>query len=218
MRQERAPVDVAFSERVRCEMLATGGKIIPLRADDGAQAPALTVRMVAGEEEAFSAFHELYCDRLYRYVLVLCKGDESLARDLLQVTMLKVVRAIRIFESEAALWNWLAAIARNSFLDYVRKVKRAPELRAVWRDDVVELPSPQMSEIEVALASALERALAELPSEERTLVESFYFQSASYRSLAAERETSEKAIESRLARARQKLKNAITKYLRYENP
>jgi RNA polymerase sigma factor (sigma-70 family) len=199
------------------EMRSAGAKIIPLKVADDEPVSTLTARMAAAEEEAFNEFHELYCDRLYRYLLVLCKGDEAHARDLLQVTMLKVVRAIRVFESEDRFWNWLAAIARNSFLDHVRKSRRAPELRSISRDDVADLALPQISDVDAALVNALEHGLGDLPADERALLESFYFQSATYRSLAVEQEASEKAIESRLARARQKLKHAITKYLTHEN-
>jgi RNA polymerase sigma-70 factor (ECF subfamily) len=193
-----------------------GSKVIAVAALGDARVQSMTARMEAAEEEAFSVFHGQYCDRLFRYLLVFCRGDEPLARDLLQATMLKVVRAIRVFDGEQAFWNWLAAIARNSFLDHLRKATRATEILSLWNDGT-DVAVPQPSEIDAALVSGLERGLAELPVEERALVESFYFESASYRSLAAEQETSEKAIESRLARARQKLKQAITKYLRYEN-
>lgn len=216
MKAERVDVAVSAPVGTIVDMAPTDAKIIPLSMDDH-QPRGLTARMTRGEEEAFSAFHEFYCDRLFRYLLVLCKGEEALARDLLQVTMLKVVRAIRIFEIEEQFWNWLSTIARHSFVDHVRKLKRGPEFDFISRDEVTNVAAPQSPDADAALLSAMEHGLAELPAEERALVESFYFQSATYRSLAAEREISEKAIESRLARARQKLRNAITRYLRYEN-
>jgi RNA polymerase sigma-70 factor, ECF subfamily len=198
-------------------MASPGAKIIPLSTGDQRPVRVLTSRMMAGEQEAFSVFHELYCDRLFRYLLVLCKGEEALARDLLQITMLKVVRAIRVFEGEEQFWNWLATVARHSFLDHIRKRRRGPEFDFISRDEATNVAAPQSPDADASLLSALEHGLAELPAEERALVESFYFQSATYRSLAAEQEISEKAIESRLARTRQKLRNAITRYLRYEN-
>lgn len=174
----------------------------------------LTTRMAAGEEEAFKVFHDAYCDRLFRYLIVLCRGDEELSRDLLQVTMLKVVRSIRHFSDEAAFWNWLAVIARNNFLDYLRKARRRPQF-----ESILETSNAATSENEedTLLATTLAKALGQLPNEERTLIESFYFENGSYVSLAAQHDTSPKAVESRLARVRQKLRQAILKYLRYED-
>ena len=217
MKPERVNVAVSAPVGTIVDMAPAGAKIIPLSTDDHQSVRGLTARMTTGEEEAFSAFHELYCDRLFRYLLVLCKGEEALARDLLQVTMLKVVRAIRVFETEEQFWNWLATIARHSFVDHIRRLKRGPEFNFISRDEATNVAAPQSSDADTVLLSALERGLAELPADERALVESFYFQSATYRSLAVEQEISEKAIESRLARTRQKLRNAITRYLRYEN-
>jgi len=152
---------------------------------------ALTARMKAGEEDAFAMFHELYCDRLFRFLIVLCRGDEELSRDLLQITMLKVVRSVRRFTSEAEFWNWLTADFSSP---------------------------PGNGDEDAVLEQALEQALAQLADEERTLIDSFYFQSGTYRSVAQQQDTSAKAIESRLARVRQKLRHSILKLLSYENP
>jgi len=187
--------------------------IVPLR-EASAMVDVLTTRMAAGEEEAFSQFHDGYCDRLFRYLIVLCRGDEELARDLLQVTLLKVVRSIRHFSDEAPFWNWLAAIARNSFLDFARKMRRRPQFEPILETSYA---ASSANEEDPQLVAALEKALGELPNEERTLIESFYFESGSYSSLAVQQNISPKAVESRLGRVRQKLRQAILKYLRYEN-
>src|SRR5688572_20287637 len=106
---------------------AMSAKIVSLTAATWPAVDALTAQMKAGDEDAFRSFYDLYCDRLFRYLIVLCRGDEDLARDLLQTTMLKVVRSIRPFTNETEFWNWLAVIARNSFFDHVRKSRRAPQ-------------------------------------------------------------------------------------------
>jgi len=151
----------------------------------------------------------------FRYLTVLCHGDEELARDLVQVTLVKVARSIRLFDGETAFWNWLAAIARNSFVDLLRKARGRPHLEPAL--ELSSIPSHDQNEEDAVLANALDYALGQLTSEERGLVESFYFESDSYRGLAAQQDTSVKAVESRLARVRQKLRATILKYLRYEN-
>jgi RNA polymerase sigma-70 factor (ECF subfamily) len=193
--------------------------IVPL--NDAASRPipvaALTARMKAGEEAAFLLFHELYCDRLFRYLIVLSRGDEELARDLLQTTLLKVVRSIRHFPDETEFWNWLAAIARNNFFDHLRRTRRMPQVDILSPEQTANLaalePYPENSFLE----QALDRALAGLPEQERALIDSFYFQTGTYRSIALQRDTTPKAVESHLARIRQKLRNTILNLLKYEN-
>src|SRR5678815_3877626 len=148
----------------------------------------LTARMKQGGEDAFRLFHELYYDRLFRYLIVLCRGDENVSRDLLQITMLKVVRSIRPFTGETEFWNWLAAIARNSFFDFIRRTRRAPRIEPLSFEENSPLSEPRSNDEETALEQALEQALRQLPDEERALIDSFYFQSGSYRSVALRQE------------------------------
>lgn len=190
-------------------------KIISLTAAACPAVDVLTARMKAGDEDAFRSFYDLYCDRLFRYLIVLCSGDEDLAQDLLQTTMLKVVRSIRLFGDEAEFWNWLAVIARNSFFDHCRKAHHAPQFETVSPEHPISVESPAAED--TVLLEALQQALEQLPAEERNLIESFYLESGSYRSLATQQDASPKAIESRLARIRQKLRGVILKILRYEN-
>ena len=77
----------------------------------------LTGRMVKGEEGAFAEFHDAYFSRLFRYALVLMRGDEHAARDVTQETLLRVVRYVRVFRSEQTFWDWLARLARTAAAD-----------------------------------------------------------------------------------------------------
>ena len=101
-------------------------RIIPVSKQEAERIRLLTARMASGEEAAFSEFHGLYSDRLFRFLLVVTRGSEDLARELCQTTMVKVVRSVREFEDEEHLWNWLTKIGRNCFIDALRKRKTAP--------------------------------------------------------------------------------------------
>jgi RNA polymerase sigma-70 factor (ECF subfamily) len=192
-------------------------KIISLPNGDAERIRGMTARMTNGDEAAFREFYECYCDRLFRYLLVLTRGNEDLARDLLQVTMTKIVRSRREFTNEAQLWNWLAAIARNSFIDALRRTRRAPQLVPLLPDDVPEMPTMATDESDTPLFDALDRCLVDLGAHERALIEAFYFKGGSHHSVAEQQNTTPKAVESKLARLRQKLRAAILKRLRYEN-
>ena len=194
-----------------------GDKIIPLPNEDAERVRDMTARMADGDELAFKEFYECYCDRLFRYLLLLTRGNEDLARDLLQITMTKVVRGQREFRDEARLWNWLAAIARNNFIDSLRRIQRAPQLVPLLPDDAPGMPLVPADESDTPLFDALDRCLIELEADEQALIEAVYFKRGSHNSVAEQQHTTPTAVESKLARLRQKLRTAILKRLRYEN-
>src|SRR5688572_32846120 len=84
----------------------------------------LTRLMQRGSEEAYREFFRFYFHRLQAYILVVTRGNEALARDLVQQTMIKVARHIRVFEEETVLWRWLTLLARTAAGDEGRKSQR----------------------------------------------------------------------------------------------
>src|SRR4051794_15174507 len=89
----------------------------------------LTTAVARADEDAAREFFNRYCDRLFRYLLVVTRGHEDHARDILSLAMIKSVSAIRPMQTDADVWRWLTRIALNAFIDDCRKNKRriAPE-------------------------------------------------------------------------------------------
>jgi len=191
--------------------------LLPLPVQDANSIQELTAKMKDGDEAAFSEFYERYCNRLFRYLIVLTRGDEDRSRDLLQATMTKVVRSVRRFADERQFWNCLAAIARNCFIDALRKAQRTVQVVPLLPEDAPTTPPTAAVDDDAPLFDALEDCLAEMGAEERELIEAFYFKEGSHESVARERQTTPKAVESKLARVRQKLRTAILKRLHHEN-
>lgn len=179
--------------------------------------PQLTRRMRAGEEAAYLEFYHTYYDRLFRYLLVVAAGDLERAEEALEATLLRVVRYIKVFPAEDIFWNWLTVLARSAFSDQSRRHRRyLAFLERFTRHQLVEGPGPESPTADARLFSALERTLAALPEDERTLVEWKYFAHRPVREIAEELQTSEKATESRLVRIRRKLKGALIAELKHE--
>ncbi len=171
--------------------------------------------MVRGEDAAYRQFYDAYFDRLSRYLLVVAGGEEEVAREALQAALVRVVRHIKVFPDEAAFWRWLTVLARSAFADEIRKHRRyAAFLDRFTRH--VEIQPGDNDEADVELLALLERQLAELPPEERELVEQKYFARRPVRELAAAGDKFEKAIESWLVRIRRKLRDAMLAGLKRE--
>jgi RNA polymerase sigma-70 factor (ECF subfamily) len=150
-------------------------------------------------------------------LLVVAAGNEEAAVEAVESTLLRVVRYIRVFPSEEVLWSWLTVLARSAFRDQSRKRRRyLAFLERFTRHAEVEEPGPDSRVADSRMQTALSSSLAALPEEERQLVEGKYFQRRSVRELAAALQTSEKAIESRLVRIRQKLRATLLLKLKDE--
>ena len=170
----------------------------------------LTAAMRHGDEDAYREFFRLYFHRLLAYLLVITRGNESLAQDLLQQTMIKVAKHIRVLEEEDILWRWLTLLARTTAFDHSRKTSRYFNfLQRFWASRSPATDAPDETSFRDALAAGLEL----LESEERNILQKKYFDGASVREIALKFAMTEKAVESRLTRARAKLKEQLLKRL-----
>jgi RNA polymerase sigma factor (sigma-70 family) len=177
----------------------------------------LTRRMSGADEAAYAEFFRLYYNRLFRYLLVITSGKEELAAELLQQTMIKVARHIRVFNDEAALWRWLTVLARTAAVDESRKSNRLlrflDRFRLFTHNDS-QAPAMPTNSFDSIFADHVDG----LPEEDRSLLEKKYVEGLAVIEIAALFNTSEKAIESRLSRIRTKLKTNILKALEHESP
>lgn len=182
-----------------------GGMRLPAAVPASTATALLTARLRTADEDAYREFYDLYARRLHAYLFVISRGNEALAAELLQETMLRVARYIRVFEDEEIFWGWLTNLARSCAIDEGRKRNRYLAMLQRFWDRLTSEHSA-----EAPSSSVTEEILALLPEEERTLLEQKYLHGLSVKELALFCGASEKAIESRLTRARQRLKELIS--------
>ncbi|MGI9243007.1 MAG: RNA polymerase sigma factor [Verrucomicrobiales bacterium] len=173
----------------------------------------LTELMAKGDEAAWTEFHERYFYRMLGYLLALHGGDEMQARESIQKTYLRVVRHVRRFDVEAVFWSWLTKLVRCVVIDESRRVRRYSGLMEKLAR-TVELESAQPVEPGM-VAVVLEDCLARWRADDRQIIERKYFEQWSYSDLAEELSLTPKAVESRLARLRARLKDCIVERLRH---
>ena len=73
----------------------------------------------------FNAAYKEHRDSVYGHLMRLTGGDHALAEDLTQDTFIKAIRSADGFIVGTNLRAWLRTIARNTFLDEVRKRQRS---------------------------------------------------------------------------------------------
>jgi RNA polymerase sigma factor (sigma-70 family) len=177
--------------------------------------PRLTAALQRGDEAAYTWLHDRWGRRMNRYCFALAAGDAALASEFAQSTWLRIVRHIRELRDEAALWSWIACAARHAATDERRKGGRY--LRALGRfADLFSSSRASGDDIDRAdsLAAALEQALQHLTTDERALVEARYFSSEPLEVIGRRLSLSTRAVEGRLARLRQRLRELIAAHLR----
>jgi RNA polymerase sigma-70 factor (ECF subfamily) len=173
---------------------------------------AWTKRLAAADDAAWTEAHRRYAPRLLRYLIVATHGDEQAARDALQGAFVRAVRNARVFQTEEAFWGWLTLLARHALADARRSSSR-------WRSFLMRfgadpgVPDPP-APVDDVLPDLLRVGLAALPEADRSVLEQKYLAAASVREIAEAAGTTEKAIESRLTRARGRLREIILHQLR----
>jgi RNA polymerase sigma-70 factor, ECF subfamily len=177
---------------------------------------SLTTAIRRGNSAAFGQFYDLYSFRIYRYLLVLTRGDELAAHEICQAVMIKLARRFEVFDDEARLWKWLIVLAKHAFIDHCRGKSRRDELaRASLHSSLDELPGCDSQNSR--LSEALHEVLEQLTPDDRELVQAAYVDERPLQELAEQSGLTYKAIESRLARIRKKVKENLMIKLRHEN-
>jgi RNA polymerase sigma-70 factor (ECF subfamily) len=162
------------------------------------------------DEQAWQAFHAAYFQRLLRYLTVVLRGDEDAATECVQQTFLRVVRHIKVFEAEAEFWRWLACLARCAATDHQRSRRRYLELLEKFDHFMENRRGPEtVPERLVELDHAARMHMSQWQLEDRTLFERKYVEGWSYAELARDHDLSEKAVESKLGRLRQRLREHL---------
>ena len=214
-----AALPVALVGRASPRVARAGGD--PL--EDGSrrhpphQIAALTGALARGDEAAFREFFDAYFDRLLRYLLVVTGGNEPAAREALQAALIRVARHVKPFDTEEKFWSWLTVLARTALADESKKLRRwFAFLERFSRHAETEDSFGSDGAADEKLRALLKQNLSALPPGERDLVEQKYFLRRSVREIAGAGGITEKAVESRLSRTRQKLKDAIVASLKHD--
>ena len=184
----------------------------PPAHDDPRTDEELIALSALGDRRAFDRLVERHAAAVYRLTNVMT-GDPMTAEDALQQTFLSAYRHASSFRSEASVRTWLLAIARNAALRL--RSKRGSE-------DVVEEPLLQLgldagwgTDDPEALAIAAERnqllrsAMAELCREDQEVLILRDVEGLSGIEAAEVLGIGERALKSRLHRARLRLAGAL---------
>jgi RNA polymerase sigma-70 factor, ECF subfamily len=175
----------------------------------------LTTSIARGDDAALRQFFEEYHLRLYRYLLVAAHGNDSLAQEALQNAFLRIVRHMKPCADADRFWRWLTRVARTALIDEARMQQRREARHLAAAQTAADAGCGWAEDGTIALTAALDICLGELAPMERELVDAFYFHRATQAEIAAAHSLTEKAIESRLARIRHRLRTLVLERLHH---
>lgn len=160
---------------------------------------------------------DAYRDRIHRLVAGLL-GDSDEAEDVTQEVFVKAFYRISSYKGDAAFYTWLYRVAVNAATDWRKKWKRrkgrslsdGPEGAEGIRD---EGPKPERLAHGRELGRRLEEALEKLPPNYRTILVLREYEGMSYEEMGRVLGLPKGTVESRLFRARERLREMMEPYL-----
>lgn len=168
---------------------------------------SLTHGLTCCDEHAWRTFHDRYYPQLHNLARARGVSDSDLP-DIVQGVYLRVIRHAKVIRDEQSFKAWLACLVRCEVIDHSRRKGRRNWLNErfqQWQETRRETGGRDAGE-------ELEDALQSLDTNDRTLIHRHYIDGWSQQKLAEERRISVKAVESKLARLRKRLRQML------ENP
>ena len=175
--------------------------------------------MIAGESDAFEQFVEYFRSKIFHYSWLMC-GQREDAEEVAQETLLHVFESLEQLREPEHVRAWVFRIAKNACLMQRRKSVFAPthevstdELLPGEEPSGAELP-PDREYLRGELKAVLDRIIAELPANYRSVVVLRDMEELSTEETAQILDVGTDVVKTRLHRARLAVRQKLDGYLR----
>lgn len=152
----------------------------------------------------FERFYRENVDRIHRYVFFRVGRNRDVTEDLVSEIFLKAFNAFDSYDPSVSRSAWIYRIAHNHLANYYRDKKETVDLEDIAPFAVGERGQETMERRETHLY--VEKALDQLPPEDRRLVTMKYLEGYSYQDMAPILEKSADSLKVATFRAMKKLK------------
>jgi RNA polymerase sigma-70 factor (ECF subfamily) len=170
---------------------------------------ALMLRYRDGDVAAFETLYGRHKDPLFRYLLRLCR-QRATAEDVFQEVWGKVIKSRDNYRPTARFTTFLYHVARNCFIDHVRRNKRHGNTADVEPDSQADSAECPETLAERSLARRrLDIALQSLPDEQRDVFLLYEEAGLSLDEIATITDCKRETAKSRLRYANRKLRAAL---------
>jgi RNA polymerase sigma factor (sigma-70 family) len=169
------------------------------------------------EEPAFKELVDQFRDKVFNTALGLLQHHAE-AEDIAQEVFIQVYRSIEKFKGDALLSTWIYRITVTKSLDHLRSRKRKKRfavLSSIFGDDNKpihepgDFDHPGVQQERKEDAAILFKMISQLPGNQQAAFILNKVEQLSYREIADILNTSERAVDSLLQRAKQNLRKKI---------
>jgi RNA polymerase sigma-70 factor (ECF subfamily) len=194
------------------------GRALEARAPAGPAAPDaveadLLARARDGNLFAFDEIVKRYQRRVYATAVRIVRRHD-VADDVVQEAFLRAHQALGRFDLSRPFGPWICRIAANLAVNHVRSPRAREEaLPEAHAETPVPGGSPLVGVLETEARTELARALDGLSADQRAVFVLRVYEELSYKEIAESLEISIGTVMSRLSRARERLRVALTPYL-----
>lgn len=169
---------------------------------------ALVKKCQKGEKSAFEELIRLYYPYVYGFLLKMSK-DTHLSEDLTQDTFLKMIQKIELFkcDGKTSFGTWLIAIAKNCFIDNMRKnsviIENYDDLQLA---DFHNVSDEVITKVEY---EEFQKASAKLPYEQQIAIKLKYEENLTLKEISQRFGVQPKTIKSRIHEGKVKLRKML---------
>ena len=181
------------------------------RGPDRATQDAWVARLQAQDEAALREVVEAYGERITAVVGGILR-DKDAVEDVVQATFTKAWFRIASFKGDSGLYTWLYRVAVNASKDYIKGRSRRPAA-PLDEQQVLRIPSSAPHVLEGIerreLRQRVRQAIDRLPERYRTVLALRELEGLTYEGIASVLALSLGTVESRLFRARKRLRTLL---------
>ena len=165
---------------------------------------ALVELVLQGDNIAFEYLFERYKEAIHR--LFIQRTNNPLdADDLLQETFIKVYINIHRYNPAYTFGQWVYTIARNTFIDFVRRRQEDLPIDDRFTSPASSAPTPEESVINLQQRTQIEHYLERLTPRYRQLILMRFFEEYSYEEIAAKLSLPLGTVKTQIHRAREQM-------------
>lgn len=163
-----------------------------------------------GEKQAFNDLITLYYPYVSKFLLKLT-ANETISEDLIQDTFVKLIRSIDSFDvnGQAAFATYLMTIAKNCYIDYLRKNKNL--ILSIDEQEIADTSTLENIVLKDLEASELLKAVDALPWEQAQAIKLKYLEQLTLKEIAVAFNTKPETIKSRIHVGMVKLRKDLGK-------
>ena len=179
-------------------------------------------RLIAGQDTALNDLMERHATPVFHFLCRMVANEDD-ANDLAQETFVRVFKSRNSFRTSEKFTTWLYTIAANLARNHFRWRSRHPNVSLETKNAETEqtlgstltsdIPAPNEQAVAEERAKAVRAAVAKLPEDMREAIVLCEWEELSMAEAAAILKTTPKAVESRLYRARQLLRERLKGWL-----